>query len=497
MKKIVTKIIVLGLILILAGCNVDKTKASNSYDGIQLTKNAEIVAENRMENIIKKGAEKLSRFYGDIYEYQQDPIVEELNGLYDDYIVQLVNSRLEEKLVVDNNVLFYSDSIKDYKEKKLTFEEIINNPGTHIKRASIQLHIFRTKPKLTKTWFKTSLKEIYAPLEHLWSVYRIEEVDYINVLWSIYDEEILNQISLEDLDQEDNKILYMDTYKSCLGRFVLDENGFDSYKDGILSNQVDLDYLADKTEKKYNEPFIGIINAGKKGKSYAAPTRDASLYFELNGTEKDKYEPYEGSQDRYLALLMYLHVQSEIEKILDKYEMSEIVLPILVTKDARPDINLLELEIDEIKDWQLFMDEKFPGEFQITLIMLVSRSDCDEEILYMLVKDIQNIIGDEYFDEFSDVDIMIYFFNDMSDETRDMSYSIYLNSPRITNFNFEESGSLATIFDRLKINYCYEDWFKYLSAYHTKEEGHIVITTLIDQLTPETFLNHFKKDELI
>ena len=496
MKKIVTKIIVLGLILILAGCNVDKTKTSNSYDGIQLTKNAEIVAENRMENIIKKGAEKLSRFYGDIYEYQQDPIVEELNGLYDDYIVQLVNSRLEEKLVVDNNVLFYSDSIKDYKEKKLTFEEIINNPGTHIKRASIQLHIFRTKPKLTKTWFKTSLKEIYAPLEHLWSVYRIEEVDNINVLWSIYDEEILNQISLEDLDQEDNKILYMDTYKSCLGRFVLDENGFDSYKDGILSNQVDLDYLADKTEKKYNEPFIGIINAGKKGKSYAAPTRDASLYFELNGTEKDKYEPYEGSQDRYLALLMYLHVQSEIEKILDKYEMSEIVLPILVTKDARPDINLLELEIDYIQEWPEFLEEKFPGRFQVTLNILSKRKECDEKTLYTVAKEIQYILGPKYYDNYRDMNIMVYFYSDITNEGKKMTQEIYNKSVKIDNRKFEETRSLATIFDSLYINYSYEDWFKYLSKNFEREEGHIVITEILDESSPNTFLDKYKRDEL-
>lgn len=324
--NILTLFLIVGIFM---GYNY--VKSTTNYNSSGPSTYHQIEAANQQEKdeferikIEKK--EELDKVYGNGL-YLED--VEEISKVYEDKYIKYLEALLAEEdipFAIEADVEFYTSTLKLAKEESIFFEEVMNDPGEHIRTVSISISGFDEQSK----FMRLKYRDLYNILHDLWNNYNEEGVKESQILWSIYDKSILDETKLEDIKESESQLVYLDRFKNCLYRNIIMADAFDSYKERLDNAQEDLDVMTNALKRKYNEDFIGIINLNHEGPSLCAPVEDVSLYFETGIEPKNEHQILE---DKYVSLLVEKKLRVEVEKIIEEVGLENNVVPVVIPMD--------------------------------------------------------------------------------------------------------------------------------------------------------------------
>lgn len=346
----------LSILLILSGCS--NSSGNRAYTLADQKTAAEEQEKNNIEQIKVEKREEFDKMYeNEIYLEDFSSVKDKYVNEYKAYIEKLLLS-FEMPFTYELDIQFYNSSLLQAKNDELDFSAVINNPGEHIRYLDLRLSFFREDGKK----LKKELKPLYKALKTYWEKNYKSRVIKTDIMWSIYDKSLLQDLDISTIQNQENQLFHLDPYKKCLLRNVSSNEGMDSYYLDLDSSQEDLDNLAEIAHEKYKEDFIGIIDLKEIGPSMCAPANDISLAFETDGKGADKY----------ITLLVQKAIYEEVDKILLDVGLYDVVVPIVVPKDRDiPQILKQKVDYPQQLENEVIINEYFDTYTDITLYYLI------------------------------------------------------------------------------------------------------------------------------
>ncbi len=411
MKKKTYKyhLLLMTLIFLLMSTGCSGGSSSQSYTLVDQMEAAKVGEDNELERIKIEKREEFDKMYADeLYLEDFVEIETEFINEYSDYVEKML-SNSDMPFAYELKIQFYNRSLNNAKEGDLELEDIINNPGEHIRYIDLDVSFFRE----SDNELKSQLEPVYEDLKAYWDENNTAGVIENEILWSVYAESVLEELYLKDIQNESNHLFILDSYKKCLSRNILSKNGLDSYALGLDTTQDELDHLAEEAHKKYKEDFIGIIDLKDKGPSMCAPSNDRTLAFETDG---------EGA-DKYITLLVQKAIQELVGEILIEVGLDDVVVPIIVPTDRGiPQITKQKVDYPQQLTNEVIINDYFFNYTTITLYYLIDDlNDIDHDKLqdFYLILDPLFIVRKKHGDiEVKNLNCFVYYFSDSNSKVR-------------------------------------------------------------------------------
>lgn len=349
-------LILLSILLILSGCS--NSSGSKGYTLADQKTTAEERVKNKIEHIKVEKREEFDKMYAnEIYLEDLLSVKEDFKNSYSKYIEQEF-SVFDMPITYELDIQFYNSSLLQAKNDELDFDAVISNPGEHIRYIDLRLSFFREDGKK----LKKELKPLYKELKNYWEKNYKLGVIKTDIIWSVYDKNLLENVEIRTIQNQDNQLFFLDPYKKCLLRNIFSTEGMDSYYLDLDSTQEELDNLAEIAHEKYKEDFIGIVDLKEIGLSMCAPANDISLAFETDGKGADKY----------ITLLVQKAIYEEVDKILLDVGLNDVVVPIVIPKDRDiPQILKQKVDYPQQLENEMIINEYFDTYTDITLYYLI------------------------------------------------------------------------------------------------------------------------------
>lgn len=383
-------------------------------EGGDLVVSSRKIDELHVEQIREKYQKKYTRHYKDgLYFEDLKKSKEELNAKYNQYLVEKMDTHLKTqklhdmKYFIKSYVEIVNEDVKKYSKGEISAQDIFENPEETFMRVNVKLYGFVDKEKINK--YKEHYKNSYDVKNAvlvipnlLQDYYDKKGVEYVSYWHTIYDKEVLNKYSIEDLKKEQHieRLLSQVSFPLAQTNEIRDyydvnealkEREFEIYG-GIYTPEED----KKETEKdiqilknKYNMDFYQLNRA------WYAPKDNPDLFFANLYEERD-----------YFLSTMYQHILNRrIRKILEEKKIGDkIVFLVQVEPDKDRDGNKgtswHKCNFGEGFDEDKFLKEGYLANTQITFIYLKGKDEeLDYEAMRTMYSETAKMLYSKEFDE--------------------------------------------------------------------------------------------------
>ena len=478
-KLYIVIIIVFSLFLATTGCaQPQDTNTVYVEDLVEESKNQE---KEELERIKISKSEDIKKHYsGDLYFQDFSEVKSKLDREYEIILEEQFSEVVDVPYFVKADVEYYNSSLKLAQENAWGIDEILSEPGEHIRNLSFELSYFVDEE------FNSNNITFY--IDDMVSEFHEIGVKNINVGVKIISDSVLIELDIEKFKMTNTlELIPLSAIKYIVG-YSYDQNS-------IISGE-SLENKLNELNQKYDNEFVFITGLTKDvyGDDVYALKKNTDITFEVDRSVGDKF----------LTALAQKYMQDLITELIEEENAEDFIIPLVIPneiKDSRTDKNSYDTgSINTREDVIRFLNEGFLGEYDSTLIYL---KESGEEINFELIKrlssKIRGIIGNK--DTLTSRDIprnFIYVtYYDIEKEKLPIVRDLFIRD-YICSAYYKNDVSMGNLYARTSQTREEMDAFHYLDQYSEANNEFITIVGFdpeeIDNMTIEDFIRRTSYD---
>ena len=478
-KQYIGVAVILALVLSATSCaQPQNTNTIYIEDLVEASKNQE---EDKLEQIkISKSDDIKKHYAGDLYFQDFSEIKNKLDSEYEIILEEQLSEVVDVPYFVKADVEYYNSSLELAQENGWGINEILNEPGEHIRSLKFRLNYFIDDD------FNTNHISLF--FENMVTEFRETGLVNINVGSVIISSEVLSDQTIEEFKLNNTSM------KSLLGSIkFIDEYGDDFYS--FTSNRL-IDNHLKELNQKYNNDFTYATGLTKdtNGDDVYALKENTDIKFELN----------ESVGDKFLTALAQKYMQDLITEFIKDENAEDFIIPLVIPneiKDSRTDKNSYDTgSIKTREDIIRFLNEGFLGEYDSSLIYLKEPGEeIDFEIVKRLSSKIRGII--ENVDTLTSIDIprntLYVTYYDIDKEKVSIVKDLFIKD-YICSAYYKSDVNMGNLYARTSQTREEIDAFHYLDHYSQVNSEFITLVAFdpeeIDNMTTEEFIERTSYD---
>ncbi len=360
-------------------------------EGRDLVNTANLLDQQVVDNVILSQKEKYTRhFQNGLYFEDLSKPQKELNQLYKKHMRKEIDAMIAGKApkwkdvpyVLQTEVEYVNQDVKDYVQGRVKAQDIIDNPNSMMK-VSIYLFFFsnfdeKEYPKFS--WTLNEFLEIDFPYK-----YTDKGVEYVDLRVRGYDPKVLEHYSIEEIEKADSVALLLENEKTTL-QLMGGKNPFfydkisGPYLDGPIGEGV-YKYQHEvyqggphytifnllRLKQKYHTDFYEEVGGWIRAKKYPEILFTYNINWDENSPDYEKGKLY----GDYFKAAMYQYLANEkLRKLIEDAGLSDRVVFLVRMNDEFEEEGRKPYDSSEGFDKDHFLSRGYKNYATITLIYL-------------------------------------------------------------------------------------------------------------------------------